>query len=102
MPILFGFNGVFRGKPPTEIYIILGRTIQKYLEETEIIAYNNKEGVDAQFMPPIEKLAFELQENEFDLSENLTEPLPVIVETLRKYKGYDDMIFHFPDIEIKA
>jgi len=61
-------------------------------------ARGNKEGVDAQFMPPMEKLAFELQENEFDLPENLAEPLPVIVETLRNYKGYDEMISHFPDI----
>jgi len=60
----------------------------------------NKEGVDAQFMPPTEKLAFSLQENEFDLPENLAEPLPVIVETLQKYKGYDEMICHFPDVEI--
>jgi len=76
-----------------------------YLKEFgwyRVDARGNKEGVDAQFMPPTEKLAFELQENEFDLSENLAEPLPVIVETLRKYKGYDEMICHFPDINIEA
>jgi len=76
-----------------------------YLKEFgwyRVDARGNKEGVDAQFMPPMEKLAFELQENEFDLPENLAEPLPVIVETLRKYKGYDEMICHFPDIEIEA
>ena len=28
---LFGFDGVFMGKHPTEIYIILGITMQKYL-----------------------------------------------------------------------
>ena len=50
----------------------------------------------------VEQLAFELQENEFDLPENLVEPLPVIVETLHKYKGYDEMISHFPDIDIEA
>jgi len=65
-------------------------------------ARGNKKGVDAQFMPPMEKLAFKLQENEFNLSENLVEPLTVIVETLRKYKGYDEMICHFPDIDIEA
>jgi len=64
-------------------------------------ARGNKEGVDAEFNPPYEQLAFELQENEFDLSVNLVEPLTVIVETLRKYKGYDEMICHFPDVENK-
>ena len=63
-------------------------------------ARGNKEGVDAQFIPPVEKLAFELSENEFDLSDNLAEPLPVIVETLRKYNTYDEMICHFPDVEM--
>ena len=60
----------------------------------------NKEGVNAQFIPPKEQLAFELQENEFDLNENLTEPLEVVVNTLKKYKTYDEMICHFPDIRI--
>jgi len=59
----------------------------------------NKEGVDAQFRPPHEKLAFELGENEFDLFENLTEPLDAIVDTLKKYKTYEEMISNFPDIK---
>ena len=62
----------------------------------------NKEGVDAQFTPPHEKLAFELGENEFDLLENLSEPLDVIVDTLKKYKTYEVMICHFPDIQTKG
>jgi transglutaminase-like putative cysteine protease len=62
-------------------------------------ARGNKEGVDAEFTPPIEKLAFEVGENEFDLPDNLPEPLSVIVETLRKYKSYTEMIENFPDIE---
>jgi len=74
-----------------------------YLKEFgwyRVDARGNKEGVDAQFNPPYEQLAFKLQENEFDLSTNLVEPLPVIVETLQKYKGYDEMIENFPDIEV--
>ncbi len=62
-------------------------------------ARGNKEGVNAQFTPPYEQLAFGLEEHEFDLSENLTEPLAVVVDTLKKYKTYDEMICHFPDIE---
>lgn len=62
-------------------------------------ARGNKEGVYAQFNPPHEKLAFELQENEFDLSENLAEPLDVIVHALHTYKTYDEMVENFPDIK---
>ena len=59
----------------------------------------NKEGVDAQFTPPYEKLAFSLGKHEFNLLENLAEPLDVVVETLKKYKSYEEMIGHFPDIK---
>jgi len=59
----------------------------------------NKEGVDAQFSPPREQLAFALGEHEFDLLENLAEPLDVVVDTLKKYRSYEEMICHFPDIE---
>jgi len=59
----------------------------------------NKEGVDAQFTPPHEQLAFTLGEHEFDLNDNLTEPLNVVVEALKKYKSYEEMICHFPDIK---
>ena len=59
----------------------------------------NKEGVDAQFIPPYEKLAFSLGKHEFNLLENLAEPLDVVVETLKKYKSYEEMICHFPDIK---
>ena len=64
-------------------------------------ARGNKEGVDAQFIPPQEKLAFALGKHEFDLSENLHEPLEVVVEALKKYKSYNEMICHFPDIKEK-
>lgn len=74
-----------------------------YLKEYgwyRVDARGNKEGVDAQFTPPVEKLAFVLGEHEFDLNDNLSEPLPIIIETLRKYNTYDEMICHFPDVEV--
>ena len=74
-----------------------------YLKEHgwyRVDARGNKEGVDAQFTPPVEKLAFALGEHEFDLNDNLSEPLPIIIETLRKYNTYDEMICHFPDVEV--
>ncbi len=62
-------------------------------------ARGNKEGVDAQFDPPHEKLAFEVGEDEFDLSGNYAEPLAEVVEALQTYKSYEEMVCHFPDIE---
>lgn len=63
-----------------------------------IDARGNKAGVDAQFNPPRERLAFTLGENEYDLPERYSEPLPVVVEALTTRKNYAEMIGHFPDI----
>lgn len=64
-----------------------------------IDARGNKEGVDAQFNPPHEKLAFELGENEYDLYDQYSEPLPVVIDTLKARRNYNEIIGHFPDIE---
>ena len=66
----------------------------------KVDARGNKEGVNAQFNPPIEKLAFELGKNEFDLPEIYAEPLEIVVQTLNRFKTYDEMINNFPDIEL--
>ena len=62
-------------------------------------ARGNKEGVNAQFTPPIEKLAFEIDENEYDLLDNLSQPLEVVLNTLESCKSYSQMVANFPDIE---
>ena len=61
-------------------------------------ARGNKEGVEAQFNPPHEKLAFVLEENEFDLDERLFEPMAEVVYALENYKTYESMCNNFPDI----
>lgn len=61
-------------------------------------ARGNKEGVNAQFSPPHEQLAFQLQEHEYDLEEIYTDPLPEVVETLKTFTCYDEMIHNFPDV----
>lgn len=73
-----------------------------YLKEYgwyRIDARGNKAGVDAQFEPPYEKLAFELGENEYDLSELYAEPLDVVVEALKTRINYGEMVGNFPDIK---
>jgi len=62
-------------------------------------ARGNKEGVNAQFTPPFEQLAFELGEGEFDLPKVLTEPLPEVLEALVKNSCYAQMVGNFPDIK---
>lgn len=64
-----------------------------------IDARGNKEGVDAQFNPPHEKLAFELQEHEFDIDKLYAEPMDEVVDALKTYKTYESMCNNFPDIK---
>jgi transglutaminase-like putative cysteine protease len=58
----------------------------------------NKAGVDAQFVPPKEQLAFVLAENEWDLPENYAEPLDVVVTALATHKRHEEMVENIPDI----
>lgn len=56
----------------------------------------NKEGVNALCIPPIEKLAFELEEGEYNVDTLYSKPLPSVVEFLNKYDKYEDMKKNLP------
>ncbi|MCF6325171.1 MAG: transglutaminase family protein [Gammaproteobacteria bacterium] len=66
-----------------------------------IDARGNKPGVDAQFTPPQEQLAFALNDHcEANLPEIWIEALPVVVEVLERYQTYDEVFQNLPDIEL--
>jgi hypothetical protein len=57
--------------------------------------------VDAQFEPPIERLAFHLNApGEADLPEVWVEPLPLIVQTLRKFRTATALSEALPDVPL--
>jgi len=63
-------------------------------------ARGNKEGVDAQFFPPIEQLAFPLQDkNEIDFDAILSEPLPIIIKVLTQSETFNEVYDNLPDAE---
>lgn len=64
-------------------------------------ARGNKPGVDAQFTPPAEQLAWPVSEpGEINLPEVWSEPLPVIVKYLHENDSLTDAIRNLPDIEL--
>ena len=64
-----------------------------------IDARGNKPGVNAQFLPPVEQLAFGLQfPEEVDFGGILAEPLEIVVEALGSRETWDEMLQHLPDI----
>ena len=63
-----------------------------------IDARGNKPGVDAQFTPMIERLAFPIQfPGEATLPEIHAEPLPAVVDTLRRYQTVAEVCANLPD-----
>lgn len=66
-----------------------------------IDARGNKPGVDAQFHPPVEQLAFPIvTEGEMDLPEIWPEPLKVITDTLENHATWQAVLANLPDIEL--
>lgn len=66
-------------------------------------ARGNKSGVDSQFVPPVEQLAFSLTDpGEADLPGIWAEPLPAVVIALHTYHTYDQLADHLPDLRPEA
>lgn len=61
-------------------------------------ARGNKPGVDAQFTPPVERLAFAARgSEERDWRDVLAEPLPAVVDALRAHATIHELAQHLPD-----
>lgn len=61
----------------------------------------NKPGINAQFTPPIEQLAFPIQiAGEADLPEIWPDPLPVVIEALQARQTYDALLCALPDVPL--
>lgn len=66
-----------------------------------IDARGNKSGVDAQFCPPFERLAFSASSKlERDLPEIWAEPLTVVTDVLAACKTYQEVYDNLPDVEL--
>jgi len=61
----------------------------------------NKPGVNAQFTPPLEQLAFPIQfAGECELPGVFSEPLPVVVEALMRYAAAEELMKNLPDYDV--
>lgn len=58
----------------------------------------NKDGVDAQFTPPVERSAFRIMfPEERKFPEILADPLPVVITALRTHRSWDGLYKNLPD-----
>lgn len=66
-------------------------------------ARGNKAGVNAQFTPPQEQLAYKIQmPEEADFPAILAEPLPIVVQALQAKSTWDEMLSNLPDISLES
>ena len=66
-------------------------------------ARGNKEGVNAQFTPPQERLAYKIQlPEEVDFQAVLAEPLRIVVKALQTQITWDVMLNNLPDISLES
>jgi transglutaminase-like putative cysteine protease len=88
------------GGPPYCLHGLNGVWLEEY-GWYRVDPRGNKPGVDAQFTPPVEKLAFAINERlEADLPEIWAEPLPVVVRVLTGYATVAEVAANLPDVEL--
>lgn len=62
----------------------------------------NREGVNTQFTPPKEQLAYSIRlPQEADFQTIFSEPLPVVVEALQASSTWDELLHNLPDIAVE-
>ena len=73
-----------------------------YLEEQgwyRVDARGNRDGIDAQFDPPREQLAFSTDSpGERDLPGIFVDPLPEVVEALGQFADWKELYENLPDV----
>jgi Transglutaminase-like superfamily len=68
-----------------------------------IDARGNRHDIDAQFAPPVEKLAFSIRLNgEANFQNILAEPLPIVIEALQRCSKWDEMLRNLPDVPLTS
>ncbi|MBE9067603.1 transglutaminase family protein [Leptolyngbya cf. ectocarpi LEGE 11479] len=66
-------------------------------------ARGNKEGVNAQFTPPQERLAYRIRfPEEADFQTVLAEPLQIVVDALQAQRTWDKMLCNIPDTTLES
>jgi transglutaminase-like putative cysteine protease len=86
------------GRPPYSLHGLNAVYLQGH-GWYRIDARGNKVGVNAEFRPPVEQLAFRVVDpGEADLPEIWPEPLAVVIRALKENATYDQVYRNLPDI----
>jgi len=76
-----------------------------YLPESgwyRVDARGNRSGINAQFTPPQERLAYKIRlPEEADFPAILPEPLPIVVNALQSHKTWNALLKQLPDVPLQ-
>ncbi len=62
-------------------------------------ARGNRDGINAQFTPPQEQLAYDIRSpQEANFPNIFAEPLSVVVDVLQSFTKWEEVLLHLPDI----
>ena len=87
-------------QPPLSLHGLNAVYLQNY-GWYRVDARGNKENVDSNFCPPQEQLAYPIiHQQEADLPEIWSKPLPIIIEALEGKKDYLEVANNLPDIQL--
>ncbi len=103
IPVGFCYQRLSRDEigPPYCLHGLNAVFLEEYDCWYRVDARGNKEGVNAQFTPPVEQLAFPVTDpHERDLPEIWSEPLPVIVQALQAHQSVNELYKNLPDIQL--
>jgi transglutaminase-like putative cysteine protease len=64
-------------------------------------ARGNRQGINAQFTPPHEQLAYRIALGEVDFKTIFAEPLPLVVQTLQTYRTLESISENLPDLTVE-
>lgn len=100
IPTGFAYQRLYCSEYKKDIYCLHGLNVI-YLKEFgwyRVDARGNKAGVQAEFEPPLESLAFDLEKGEMNVDGIFEDPLDSVVKALKTNRTYEEMINNFPDI----
>lgn len=61
----------------------------------------NCQGINAQFLPPKEQLAYQVRlPEEVDFPSILIQPLPVVLQVLQTFSQWDEVVCNLPDVAV--
>ncbi len=98
---LHGLNAIYLADDLTHETRETGAAIASEIAWYRVDPRGNRPGINAQFTPPVEQLAYQPQlPGEIDGQTIFPNPLPIVLVTLKTYQQWDQVLANLPDLDL--